>query len=162
NGVMITLPLVRELGANPALGRWFSDDTEVVISNSLWQKLGGDPGIVGKRLTLDGRSYTVTGVMPANFQLPAGGIVSEGQRTDVWMALDPNESVGGYFIYARRKADVSFAATEADVKRVAAQIAAEDSVNHPAYSALVLDLREIVIRDIRSTLLLLFAAAGLL
>src|SRR5262245_29983582 len=39
NGAMVTLPLVRGLGVDPALGRWFSDDTGVVISNSLWRKL---------------------------------------------------------------------------------------------------------------------------
>ena len=55
-----------------------------------------------------------------------------------------------------------FAAAEADVKRVAAQIAAADPVNHPLYTSRVFDLRETVIKDIRPTLLLLFAAAGLL
>src|SRR5207253_1105229 len=64
-GVMVTLPLVRELGVVPILGRWFDDDTGVVISNSLWQRLGADPGIIGTPLTLDRRSYTVTGVMPS-------------------------------------------------------------------------------------------------
>src|ERR1051325_6658887 len=62
DGVMVTLSLVPELGVDPILGQWFNDETGVVISNSLWQRLGADPGIIGKPLTLDGRSYTVTGV----------------------------------------------------------------------------------------------------
>lgn len=162
-GVMVTLSLVRELGVPPIHGQWFNDDTGVVISSSLWQKLGADPGIIGKPLTLDGRSYTVTGVMPPAFHLPAAGIIEAGSRTDVWMALDPRESAGRlYFAYGRRRAGVAFAAAEADVKRVAAAIADEDTVNHPAYTARVFDLRETVIKEIRPTLLLLFAAAGLL
>ena len=140
-GVMVTLPLVRELGVVPVLGRWFDDDTGMVISNSLWQRLGADPGIIGKPLTLDRRSYTVTGVMPPAFHLPATGVTLAGSRTDVWMALDPRESAGAlYFAYGRRRADVTFAAAETDVKRVATQIAAADPVNHPLYTSRVFDL----------------------
>ncbi len=162
-GVRVTLPLVRQLGADPALGQWFQDDSGVVISTSLWQRLGADPLIVGKSLTLDGRVYVVTGVMPPVFHLPVAGVTSAGFRTDVWMALDPNENVGNdYFGYARRKPDVSFSAAEADVKRVAAEIAAEDPANRSGYTARLFDLRESVVKDVRPTLLLLLAAAGLL
>jgi putative ABC transport system permease protein len=123
--------------------------------------------MVGRPISLDGRSYTVTGVMPDYFQLPVAGILSAGARTDVWIALDPSgrgEPEGGsfYFAYARRRADVTFAVAEADVKRVAGQIAAEDPGNRPAYTARVFDLRTTVIKDIQPTLLLLLAAAALL
>ena len=164
-GVMVTPPLAHQLGVDPVLGQWFRDESGVVISSSLWRRLGADAGIVGKALTLDGRSYTVTGVMPPTFHLPVAGITSAGLRIDVWMALDPQvgeEAGAAYFAYARRKPGVTFAAAEADVKRVAAQIAAEEPVNHPSYTARLFDLRETVIKDIRPTLMLLFAAAGLL
>jgi predicted permease len=162
-GVAVTPPLAHQLGVDPILGRWFEDDTGVVISSPLWRRLGSDPAIVGKPLTLDGRSYTVTGVMPEAFHLPVVGIVSVGLRTDLWMPLDPRENAGAaYFAYGRRRPGVTFAAAEADVKRVAAEIAAEDPKGHPAYTARLFDLRETVIKDIRPTLLLLFAAAGLL
>jgi putative ABC transport system permease protein len=162
-GVAVTPPLVLQLGVEPRLGQWFHDGTGVVISTSLWRRLGGQPDIIGKALTLDGRSYTVTGVMPDSFHLPVAGITSAGLRTDVWTALDPKENAGvAYFAYGRRKPGVTFAAADADVKRVAAEIAAEDSVGHPGYTARLFDLRETVIKDIRPTLLLLFAAAGLL
>jgi putative ABC transport system permease protein len=161
-GVRVTPALVHQLGVDPVLGQWFQDETGVVISTSLWRRLGSDPGIIGKALTLDSRSYTVTGVMPASFHLPVAGVTSAGLRTDVWMPLDPRESGGGYVAYGRRKPGITFAAAQADVKRVAAEIAAEDPVNHPAYTARVFDLRETVIKDIRPTLLLLFAAAALL
>jgi predicted permease len=162
-GAAVTSSLVQHLGVEPVLGRWFHDQTGAVISNSLWRRLGGDPGIVGKVLALDGRSYTVTGVMPASFHLPVAGVTSAGLRTDVWMPLDPLERAGAaYLAYARRKPGVSLAAAEADVKRVAAEIAADDPLNHRGYTVRLFDLRETVIRQIRPTLLLLFAAAGLL
>src|SRR5512138_144197 len=73
-GVAVTTPLVHQLAVEAALGRWFNDDSGVVISNGLWRELGGDRGIVGKALTLDGRRYTITGVMPASFHLPIADI----------------------------------------------------------------------------------------
>ena len=161
-GVAVTVSLVQQLGVDPVLGRWFHDETGAVISSSLWQRLGADPGIVGRPLTLDGQGYTITGVMPESFHLPVDGITSAGLRTDVWMPLDMRERGGGYFAYGRRRPGVTFAAAEADVKRVAADIAAEYPRSHQSYTARLFDLRETVIRDIRPTLLLLFAAAGLL
>jgi putative ABC transport system permease protein len=162
-GASVTTSLVGQLGVNPVLGQWFRDENGVVISNSLWRQLGSDTGIVGKDLTLDGRRYVVTGVMPESFRLPVAGIASTGIRTDIWMALDRRETAGAaYFAYARLKPGITFAAAEADVKRVAAEIAAEDPANHPAYTALLFPLRETVVKEIRPTLMVLFAGAGLL
>src|SRR5262249_26710714 len=61
-GVAVTTSLVRQFGVNPVFGQWFEDEKGVVISNVLWRQLGSDPGIVGKALTFDGRTYVVTGV----------------------------------------------------------------------------------------------------
>ncbi len=162
-GVSITIPLVQQLGVTPLLGQWFTDEAGVVLSRSLWQRLGGDPAIVGKPLTLDGRSYTVTGVMPETFRLPVADIGGTGTRTDVWLALDPAEDAGAmYFAYARRKPGVSVEAADADARRVAAVMANADPIGHPAYTARLFDLRTVAINEIRPTLLLLFAAAGFL
>jgi predicted permease len=163
NGVAVTMSLVPQLGAEPALGQWFRDDTGVVISNGLWREVGGSRDIVGQALTLDGRRYVVTGVMPESFQLPVAGIISAGLRADFWVSLDPTENAGAaYFAYARRRPGVTFAEADADVKRVAVQIAADDPVTHPKYTSRLFDLRETVVKDVRPTLLLLFAAAALL
>src|SRR5262245_57484157 len=74
--------LARALGVDPMLGHWFQDETGVVISAPLWRQLGSDSGIVGKSLTLDGRSYAVAGVMPDHFALPVAGIISVGTGPD--------------------------------------------------------------------------------
>jgi len=161
-GVRVTEPLVHQLGVDPVLGRWFTDQGGAMISSLLWSQLGSDPAIVGKPLTLDGRGYVVAGVMPPAFHLPVAGVAVAAVHTDVWLPLDPRESGAAYFAYARRKPGVTFAAAEADVKRVAAQIAADDPIGHAAYTARLLDLRETIIKDVRPTLLLLFAAAALL
>jgi hypothetical protein len=129
---------------NPILGQWFRNETEVVISNAFWRRLGSDSAIVGKPVTMDGRSYTIAGVMAPAFRLPVAGLRSAGARTDVWLLLE-HENVGAfYFAYARRKPDISFVAAEADAKRVATEIAAANPSGREAYTAHVYDLRETV------------------
>jgi putative ABC transport system permease protein len=167
NGASVTTSLAHNLGVQPAIGRWFENDQEVVISSALWTRLGADAAIVGKPLSLDGRTFTVTGVMPSWFRLPVSGPGVEVARSDVWTALDPRTQdperhEGFHFCYAHLKPGVTFEQAQDDVSRVAAEIAALDPAAHPAYTAKLDGLRESVIMAIKPTLLLLVAAAGLL
>jgi putative ABC transport system permease protein len=84
------------LGVSPALGRVFTADEDragaervVILSHSLWRrKLGGDPGVVGRSITLSGHPYTIVGVMPRGVVHPAGVelwtplALPEGKRDD--------------------------------------------------------------------------------
>jgi putative ABC transport system permease protein len=166
NGAKVTLSLVQNLGVHLTAGRWFEDEAGAVISTALWKRLA-DPGLVGKTITLNGRIYTITGIAPPGFQLPVAGIYSVGQN-DVWIALDPlgreeSPDQGAFFCYARLKPGVGLVAAQADVKRVAADIAKEKPASHDAsYTARLDSLRDTVVSGIRPTLMLLFASAGLL
>src|ERR1051325_11651240 len=73
DGVYLTPELAQGTGIAPAIGQWFTDDSGAVISTALWNRLGGDRGILGKAIVLSGHSYTVTGVMPPQFRLPIAG-----------------------------------------------------------------------------------------
>ena len=72
-------------GVNPQLGRFFLPEDEqaghrsvVVLSHSLWQRhFSSDPELVGKPITLDGKSYDVIGIAPPNFQYP--------DKTELWL-----------------------------------------------------------------------------
>ena len=90
-----------------------------MISNGLWRRLGSDAAIVGKLLTLDGRSYTVAGVMPPAFRFPVNDVGPTGGRPDV--AAAGRRGGCQYFVYARRKPGVTFAAAQDDLRRVAAR-----------------------------------------
>jgi putative ABC transport system permease protein len=167
SGAAVTPSLAQNLGVNPILGRWFSDESGVVISSSLWRRLGGDPAIVGKAVTIDERQLTITGVMPVGFRFPMAGTTPSRFEGQVWIYLDPegrgqDPGQGIYFAYARRKPGVSLAQASADAKRAAEEIARLDPRSHPSYTADVVSLRRSTFRDLRSTLFLLFAAAGLL
>ena len=76
----VSASLFNVLRVRPALGRTFAADEDtpgktnvVVLSNGLWQqRFGGDPGVIGRRIQLDGVSKEIIGVMPAGFSYPAG------------------------------------------------------------------------------------------
>src|SRR5262249_55328469 len=79
-GLHMSASLPQTVGVNPAKGRWFRDGTDepgglhvVVLSNSLWERLGSDPQIIGKPVRLNSEDYTVVGVTPPGFQFPAWG-----------------------------------------------------------------------------------------
>ena len=113
------------LGANALLGRTIGDEVEpvIVISKRFWQEVfASAPDVLGRTVALDDgpairRTYTIVGVMPAEFQLPY-------PTTDVWRTLGFARStgdgrvrelvVGGHQFYARIKDGVSFDAARAD------------------------------------------------
>jgi putative ABC transport system permease protein len=74
---VVSADLFNVLRANPLLGRTFTSSEDqpgtrvVILSHSLWQsRFGSNPNIAGQSITLDGKLYTVVGVMPADFQFP--------------------------------------------------------------------------------------------
>lgn len=166
-GVAVTPSLAHNLGVRPMIGQWFADETGAVLSYTLWRRLGGEPSILGRGITLNGRGLTVTGVMPRGFRLPVDTPGTERYPTEVWVYLDPSgrgedERFRAYFAYARRKPGVTLAHAEQDVQRAAAEIAKAQPASHPAYTARLDDLHAASTTTIRPTLFLLFAAAGLL
>jgi len=96
----VTGNLFTVLGASPLMGRTFVDDETfdgrarvVVLSYGTWQSVfAGDPGIVGRRVTLSGRIHDVVGVMPRDFFFP-------GRDVQVWTPVAYQPST---FVQARR------------------------------------------------------------
>ena len=78
-GAYVTTGLFPALDVHPSLGRLFDTaegspgrDRVVILSHRLWQRVfGGDPDVLRKQIVLDGRSYSVIGVMPRGFRFPA-------------------------------------------------------------------------------------------
>jgi putative ABC transport system permease protein len=77
NVLQVTRGVLAALGVQPALGRWFSPDDDrpdapetVMLSHGYWQRrFGGDPGIIGRAITVASTPREVIGVMPAGFSL---------------------------------------------------------------------------------------------
>src|ERR1051326_7118645 len=111
-GVEMEPVLANGVGVAPERGPWFRDakETSAVLSHELWVRLGADPAMVGKGITLNGRLYTVTGIMPPGFNLPLAGVYSEAQM-DLWLPLDTHAKgkdrhSGAGFCYARLRQGV--------------------------------------------------------
>jgi putative ABC transport system permease protein len=91
-GARVSQGFFETLGVQPVLGRAFlaeehrtAREMEVIFSYAFWrQHYGGDPGVIGRGVILDGISYTITGVMPQNFPLSA--------EHDLWAPLQVDSS----------------------------------------------------------------------
>jgi predicted permease len=98
-GVRASAGFFPALGVSPSLGRTFTTEEDqpghdhvTVLSNRLWRsRFGGDAGIVGKTVDLNGYPYTVIGVMPASFTFPnQDGIpplLDLPKETQLWVPL---------------------------------------------------------------------------
>src|ERR1700719_2259533 len=99
SGALVAPSLFPLLGVEPIKGRTFAreeqgegHDDVIVISERLWQRrFNADPMLIGKTLLLNGRSYTVIGVMPAKFEFPIPLFGIQGnqfaERVDIWKPL---------------------------------------------------------------------------
>jgi putative ABC transport system permease protein len=170
-GAEITSSLLDNAGINPILGHLFQDSDGAhvaVISSRLWNRLGSDPAIVGKSITLNGQPYTVTGVMPAWFQVPSVTVSNTDFHNDVWIPVNiptdeaTRRSYSFYAAYATLKPGVTVAQARADAKTVAAEILKENPDSSPSYTATLFGLQDFIAKRIRPYLLLFIAAAVLL
>ena len=116
----------------PALGRGFQrrDEEEanvVLLSRALWMNhFGGDPGAVGRTLTIDGRPYVVSGVMPDGFQDP----VVPGVDAWIPMSAAPGRSadnVDNHYlgVIARLRPETPVARAQAELNALSERLAAE-------------------------------------
>ncbi len=102
-GVRVSANFFETLGAGPVLGQTFTPDQDqegaapvAIISNRLWQReFAADKNVLGKSLTLNGRTVTVIGVMPRDFEFPGGANMIPGlqfaTKNDIWMPLAMTE-----------------------------------------------------------------------
>jgi len=131
---VVSWDLLPMLGLRPEMGRGFTKDEEkrgtrvALISHSLWQsQFGADKGTLGRTIQLSGETFTVIGVMPADFRFPI-----TAPKTSVWttMAVDdtPTDNAvtnrGMHFLSAmgRLKPGVTVAQADLEMKAIAARL----------------------------------------
>lgn len=165
-GVAATHTLFDLLGADPLLGRTFSEAEDshgggtavAVLSHGLWQRrFGGDPAAVGRTATLDGQGFTIIGVMPPDFDF-AGA--------EIWLPLapDPNGDRGDHWLrmIGRLRSGATLAEAHADLSAVASRI----GERHPHIAGWGVRLSSyadsVVLPEFRHTVFVLFGAVGFL
>jgi putative ABC transport system permease protein len=165
----VSADLFVALRANPLLGRLFTNEEDqpggspvVVLSYALWQRrFGGQTSIVNQPLTLNGKSYTVIGVMPADFQYPS--------RVEMWVPVgrlsgeaswQQRGNHPGLYGVARLKPGVSFAQAKAEMDTIGANLEKTYQDSNAGNGIGVRPLLEIFVGDIRRALWVLFAAVA--
>ena len=169
------------LGARPALGRLFApgDDEPdrpqtTVLSHALWERrFGADPDVIGRSLRFDEQTYTVIGVLKADFPVRRTYLPmfhDHQARVDYWIPLvfsaeDRHEhSRQNYSILARLEPGVTAANAQAEMDLLAGRMKQELPQYYPPTSGFAVDvlpLFDLVVGDTRRALRLLAGAAGL-
>jgi predicted permease len=161
-GLSVTASFFETLGVQPLLGRAFADGDDqpgraqtVLIGERLWRRrYGSKSTIVGKEISMNGRQFTVIGVMPDDFRF--------GGEAEVWsiLTLDPPTRRGPFFIQgvARLKPGVTLDQAAAEMQSIARRVEQDNPKDYARLRFPVVDLRESVVGDIRQLLWVLSGA----
>jgi len=168
--------LLTMFGAKPQLGRLLLPDEDqpgrpmvAILSYGAWQRLfSADPNIVGKSITMNGKTITVVGVLERSFLLNAEVMPSEGpmDKVDMFLPLplgpDAAQERGdeNYNIVVRLKPGVTVQQAQADVNLIANEIRIKDK-RDASYGMDVIGLQKQVVGDVRRTLLVLLGSVAL-
>jgi putative ABC transport system permease protein len=180
-GVQVTKGFFEVFRRAPLLGRTFADDEYMgrpsitsgrtgglepilVLSHRLWQSLGADPALVGGSVFVEGRTWRVLGVMPADFAVP-------DVEAAFWTPWDIREAYRGerfpegpprdfrfLRVAARIKPGLSREAAAARMETLAARLAADHPRTNAGWSVQLVPLQEDLVRSSRAGLLLVFGA----
>lgn len=168
-GEFVSASVLSILNARPAIGRLFTaQETAIgggaqvaVISNPTWKsRFGGDPGIVGKTLVLNGRPHQVIGVTAADFQDPYG-------TPDVWLPITSapnpawfNRGMANVWAVGRLKPGVTPLQAQQDLDAIAKQLAAEYPASNATLGVSVVGLQDYLVGPTRPTLLIILGAVA--
>lgn len=161
------------LGARPLLGRTIIPSENMVgnhrvaiLSYGLWQRrFGGDSTLVGKPVYVNGFPYTVVGIMGPEFR-PVGTLAL-GDDVELWRPLAPDDNQtsgrggGNLRVIGRLAAGTSVARAQAELDGIAQRLAEEYPETNAGTGVRVVPLREQVVQDVRSALMLLLGAVAL-
>ncbi|HZF11004.1 MAG TPA: ABC transporter permease, partial [Thermoanaerobaculia bacterium] len=160
----VTADFFTAIGLHPFLGRGFTpaDDGPggakvAVLSRGFFTRhFGADPKVLGRQLSLNGESYTVVGVAPDDHR---GSV-------DLWapLGIDPTRAVRDLHsleVVGRFAPGVSRTRAQSEMSTIAARQAAQYPELDLGWGTAVVPIREVIVEDVRPTLLLLLAAVGL-
>ena len=164
----VTRNLFAVLGVTPAVGRVFLPEEDrpgaanvVLLSHGLWmRRFGGDRGLVGRAILLNGAKYTVVGVMPSDFAYPSHEI-------DLWtpMAFTPQQLAerGSHYltVAARLRSGITLAQANAGLQVLCRRLAREHPETNAEISRFFAEpLQDTYTQGARTGLTVLMAAVG--
>jgi predicted permease len=167
-GMRVSYGFLATLGIRPAIGRDItpSDDLAnaaptVLISNGLWtQRFGADPHVAGRSMLLDGRSFTIVGVLPAGFHFLDDADVITPLRP-VMPAIYAERSVDAITVLGRLRAGVTLAQAQAEMNAVQRDLDRQYPDANRGIGIALTSLKQQIVGDVKGTVLLLFGAVSL-
>jgi putative ABC transport system permease protein len=168
-GLAVSPNFLAMLGVHPLIGRDFEAAEEnqgtapvVILSDSLWQRrFGGDAGVLGRAIVLDGRDFTIVGVLPSNFVAPS--------KTDVlipigvWITNNLEEAHergdrGDMPVIGRLAPGITRKQAISEMEGIEARLAKEYPAADDDYGVALQPIRDALVGQTRPALLVLFGA----
>ena len=168
-GIMSSAGYLTTLGVQPLLGRLFTPEEDrtgaarvTVLGYGLWkQRFGADPSILGKSIYLNDQSYTVVGVLPPDF--------APGSTAQLYVPLasmreqeKTRDNHPGIYVVGRLKPGVGLDQARSDMNRIAAALEKENPLTNHQHTVAMTPMRDWVVGDARTPLLIILAAVGFL
>lgn len=180
--IHVSSNLLPILGVEPARGRLFVSSEDVkgsagtaVLGYGMWvRRYGTDPNVIGKSLTINGKTYQVIGVLPRSFSLPREVLPTLGgaEQAEILLPLPlapdaaQNRDHEDYNIIGKLKKGVTLQQAQAEMDTITAGLRRDHPTNYPPNGGLtfgVVPLSEQVVGDSRGALfVLLFAVTFVL
>ena len=167
SGRMMSASFFSTLGVKPLRGRDFTTEDDhpgaspvVILSHGFWQRrFGGDESIVGKQLTLNNQSYTVVGIMPADFRF--------GSPSDIFVPIGLSAerykqrgSHPGIYVIGRLKPGLTLEQGRAEMDTIMARLGQQYPDSNANRRIHIESLYDNTVEDIRDPLLILLGAVG--
>src|SRR3984957_3058575 len=170
---VVTPDLFTTFRVQPILGRAFIPDDGksgaapvVILSDNLWRgSFGSDPNVIGSSITLDKRSFTIIGVMPATFRFP-----QVQQSRQLWIPVVDDPLFGGWIeqrgghwlrITGRVKPGVNLVQAQSQFDAISQRLAKQFPEDNDGWTIRMIPLRDFLVGEVKTPLLVLLGAVGL-
>jgi putative ABC transport system permease protein len=169
NAAMVSANFFALLGVNAHRGRTFlpAEDAPAggrvsILSYAQWQnRFGADEKLIGKQIKLSDELYTVIGILPPDFKFPFGLEQAEIWTTNAHFPSGfKTRGARNFQALARLKPGVSLASAQAEMAGIAARIEQDNPGTNRNLSIALVGMRDLLTKDIRATLWLLFGTVG--
>jgi putative ABC transport system permease protein len=165
-GAAVSAGFLNVLGVQPIAGRGFSQGEDqpgksavALIGSQLWKlRFGGDPGLIGRQVSLNGKSVTVIGVLPESFALPSGA--------DIWTPLvidgeiKEDRDLHVIRVIGRLRSGVTLERAQAEFDTIAAQLAKQYPDFDKGEAIRLIPALEDAVGGVRPALLVLLGAVA--
>ena len=162
-GAFLSADTFSWLGVKPVLGRLFRPEEDqlkaspvALLGYDTWRNhFGGDPNVLGKVVTINGKQRSIVGVMPRGWRFP--------EISDVWMPLQADEKEhprGNFYlrVFGKLKAGISMKQGQAELAAIAARIARDNPNTNSGCGVRIKSFREEMVHNSKNLTLLLMGA----